>query len=140
MLWIPTAFADASGEVADAVDTATEAAANMNIGTGDALLYAVVGFIVVFVALFIIIGAIKLTSRFVGNKSEKPAEKKEIPAAAPVAPVANAANAALAPGSCGEMKLNNVSDKDAAMIMAIIADETKTPLNELRFLSIKQIG
>ena len=33
--------------------------------------------------------------------------------------------------------LRNVSERDAAMIMAIVASEMKTPLNELRFKSIK---
>ncbi len=43
---------------------------------------------------------------------------------------------ATAPGSCGELVLKNVSDKEAAMIMAIVADKMETPLNELRFKSI----
>ena len=45
---------------------------------------------------------------------------------------------ALAKGSCGDVKLYDISDKDAAMIMAIVADELKTPLNELRFISIRE--
>lgn len=44
-----------------------------------------------------------------------------------------------APGSAGNIKLNNVSPKTAAMIMAIVADELGKPLNELRFISVKEI-
>ena len=35
-------------------------------------------------------------------------------------------------------KLFDVPDKEAAMIMAIVADELETPLNELKFVSIKE--
>ena len=39
----------------------------------------------------------------------------------------------------GEVKLYDVSDRDAAMIMAIVADKLGKPLNELRFKSIKEV-
>jgi hypothetical protein len=39
----------------------------------------------------------------------------------------------------GEIKTFDVPDQTAAMIMAIVADEIGAPLNELRFLSIKQV-
>lgn len=45
----------------------------------------------------------------------------------------------LAPGSCGKVKLHDVPDRDAAMIMAIVADKLQKPMNELRFISIKEI-
>ena len=44
-----------------------------------------------------------------------------------------------AKGSAGEIKLYNVSDKEAAMIMAIVASQMGKPLNELRFKSIKEV-
>ena len=44
----------------------------------------------------------------------------------------------LASGACGELKLINTEERDAAMIMAIVADSTGVPLNELRFKSIKK--
>ena len=44
-----------------------------------------------------------------------------------------------APGSAGQLKLYNVEPKTAAMIMAIVADKMGKPLNELRFLSIKEV-
>jgi len=45
-----------------------------------------------------------------------------------------------APGSCGDVKRFDVPDKTAAMLMAIVADQIKAPLNELRFISIKEVG
>ena len=53
-------------------------------------------------------------------------------AAAPAAPV-------LAPGTAGQLKLHDVEPKTAAMIMAIVADTMGKPLNELRFISIKEV-
>ena len=44
-----------------------------------------------------------------------------------------------APGSAGQLKLYNVEPKTAAMVMAIVADKMGKPLNELRFISIKEV-
>ena len=44
-----------------------------------------------------------------------------------------------APGSAGKIKLHDVDPKTAAMLMAIVADKTGKPLNELRFISIKEV-
>jgi len=54
------------------------------------------------------------------------------------APVA-AGSDALAKGSAGKIKLHDVEPKTAAMLMAIVADKTGKPLNELRFISIKEV-
>ena len=47
--------------------------------------------------------------------------------------------AALAPGSAGQLKLYNVEPKVAAMLMAIVAHQMGKPLNELRFISIREV-
>ena len=44
-----------------------------------------------------------------------------------------------APGSAGKLKLHNVEPKTAAMLMAIVADKLQKPINELRFISIKEV-
>ena len=44
-----------------------------------------------------------------------------------------------APGTAGQVKLNNVEPKTAAMLMAIVADKLQKPINELRFISIKEV-
>ena len=70
-------------------------------------------------------------------------KQKEKAAAAAVAAPAPAETPATvtptAPGSAGKLKLYNVEPKTAAMIMAIVANKMGKPLNELRFLSIKEV-
>ena len=44
-----------------------------------------------------------------------------------------------APGTAGTLKLHDVAPKTAAMLMAIVADKMGKPLNELRFISIKEV-
>ena len=60
------------------------------------------------------------------------------PAAAPAAPVEEAPKPT-APGAAGQLKLHDVEPKTAAMLMAIVADKLGKPLNELRFISIKEV-
>ena len=60
------------------------------------------------------------------------------PAAAPAAP-APAKTADPAPGTAGDFKLYNTDPRDAAMVMAIVADTLGKPLNELRFISIREV-
>ena len=59
--------------------------------------------------------------------------------AAPVVAAAPAAEPEPAPGTAGKLKLHDVEPKTAAMIMAIVADKMGKPLNELRFISIKEV-
>lgn len=63
--------------------------------------------------------------------------KKEEPIAAPV--MAEEPPKPTAPGSAGQIKLHGVDPKIAAMLMAIVADKMGKPINELRFLSIKEV-
>ena len=69
--------------------------------------------------------------------SQKKKAQSAAPAAAPVAAAAPAGKPA--PGSAGEVKLYDVPDKEAAMLMAIVADKMQKPINELRFKSIKEV-
>ena len=64
--------------------------------------------------------------------------KPVAPVSVPAAPAANIP-APTAPGSAGVLKLHDVEPKTAAMLMAIIADRLGKPLNELRFISIKEV-
>ncbi len=99
------------------------------ISMGDAVLYSVLGMVIVFFALFLLQCIIKLMWVF---------EKKDAPAAAAAAPAPVPAPAP-APGSAGELKLYDTDPRDAAMIMAIVADNMGVPLNELRFKSIREV-
>ncbi len=97
---------------------------------GEAILFSLLGMAIVFFVLAALIGVIKLLSMLLRRN------KKD--AGATAAPVAEIPRKVPAPGSLGELKLHNVDDQTAAMLMAIVADEMKTPLNQLRFLSIRQ--
>ncbi len=60
-------------------------------------------------------------------------------AAVPAPAAAPAQEPAKAPGSAGSVMIHDVSPKTAAMLMAITADKMGKPLNELRFISIKEV-
>ena len=107
-----------------------------NLGIGGSGIAAVLGYAVVFFGLVLLMCVVILMGKAMAGTNKK-AEAKA-PAAAP-APAAPAASAPPAPGSAGEVKLFDVPDKEAAMIMAIVADKMGKPLNELRFKSIKEV-
>ena len=69
--------------------------------------------------------------------SKKKAAQAVPAAAAPAA--APQSEIPAAPGSAGRLKLHDVEPKTAAMLMAIVADKMGKPLNELRFISIKEV-
>ena len=113
-----------------------------NIGIVDAAIVAVLGYAVVFFGLILLMGVIILMGKAFMARDKKAAEKaaaaKDVLAAVPVAAAA-AAEPVLAPGSAGQLKLHDVEPKTAAMIMAIVANQMGKPLNELRFISIKEV-
>lgn len=100
---------------------------------GDALLTGLLGYIVVFIGLILLMIVVIITSKIV--MARKPKEAVSSPAAPSAAPAAPAP----APGSAGKLKLYDTPDKEAAMIMAIVANQMGRPLNELRFISIKEV-
>jgi len=114
-----------------------------NLAIVDALVISAMGFAMVFAVLVILMIIIKIMG-IVSEKSPAIAaklpkinlKKKEAPA--PVVEEVKE-DAPKAIGTCGELVLVNTEERDAAMIMAIVADELGTPLNELRFKSIKRI-
>ena len=114
-----------------------------NIGIMDAAVVAVLGYGVVFFGLIMLMCVIIIMGKAFMAKDKKAAAKaaaaKETLAAVPVAAPAAAAAPQLAPGTAGQLKLHDVEPKTAAMIMAIVADKMGKPLNELRFISIKEV-
>ena len=113
-----------------------------NIGILDAAVVAVLGYAVVFFGLILLMGVIIIMGKAFMAKAAKAAAKaaaaKEVLAAVPVATAA-APESPAAPGTAGQLKLHDVEPKTAAMIMAIVADTMGKPLNELRFISIKEV-
>ena len=113
-----------------------------NIGILDAGIIALLGYAVVFFGLILLMIVITIMGKFFTAKAKKPAKAETAaPAAAPVAaaPVAAPVAAPAAPGSAGPVKLYDTPPKTAAMIMAIVANQMGKPLNELRFISIKEV-
>ena len=116
-----------------------------NIGILDAAIVAVLGYAVVFFGLILLMGVIIIMGKAFMAKDKKAAAQavaaKETLAAAPVAaaPVVAAPVSEAAPGTAGQLKLYDTPPKTAAMIMAIVANQMGKPLNELRFISIKEV-
>ena len=103
-------------------------AALNDISIGTAGLVALLGYAVVFVGLIALMAVIMIVGKIM-------VAKKSAPAAAP----APKAVPALATGVAGECKLYNVGDREAAMLMAIVANKLGKPLNTLRFKSMKEV-
>ena len=109
-------------------------AAMEKISIGTAALIVVLGMAVVFFGLILLMFVTKIAGASINRKNT--AAPAAAPAAASAAP---AVPNAPAPGSAGKIALHDVPDKTAAMLMAIVADKTGKPLNQLRFLSIREI-
>ena len=107
-----------------------------NIGILDAGIVALLGYGVVFFGLILLMCVVIVMGKLFQAKTAKAAAAAPAPTAAPAAP---AVEAPKAPGSAGQLKLHDVEPKTAAMIMAIVADKMGKPLNELRFISIKEV-
>ena len=108
-----------------------------NLGILDAGIVALLGYAVVFFGLILLMIVIMIIGKiFVAADAKKAAAAA---AAAPAAPAEPEAPKPVAPGTAGELKLHDVEPKTAAMLMAIVADKLGKPLNELRFISIKEV-
>ena len=110
----------------------------MEISLLDAGILAGTGYGVVFAGLIVLMLVITLMGKvFSAKKKEKTSEKVE--STAEVTPIAQEPAAPAAPGSAGTLKLYDTPPKTAAILMAIVADKMGKPLNELRFISIKEV-
>ena len=121
----------------------------VNISIPNAAIIALTGYSVVFLGLILLMIVVITMGRIFIARDKKAAEAKAAKeaelSAVPVAPhtkgeiVLPAAAAQPAPGTAGQLKLYDVEPKTAAMIMAIVANKMGKPLNELRFISIKEV-
>jgi len=131
----------------------------VNLDIGPAAVLALLGYAVVFFGIILLMTVVMVMGKiFIAQAAKQPereakkaakkaakeakkAAKKGIapmdkaPAAAPAA----ASAPAVAPGTAGQLKLHDVPPKTAAMLMAIVADKMGKPINELRFISIKEV-
>ena len=91
----------------------------------DALMIALSGIVIVFLMLALLWGVIAVISRVMGVLEKHTAHPA--PAAAP------------APAPVPQVKLEGVSEVEAACVMAIVSHETGIPLDQLVFKSIKAV-
>ena len=116
----------------------------VNLGVGQAAVLALLGYAVVFFGLILLMCVVIVMGKIFMAQDKKAATKKASASTAAAVPVAAAPAAApaapqLAPGSAGQLKLYDTPPKTAAMLMAIVANKMGKPLNELRFISIKEV-
>ncbi len=89
------------------------------------------------IALAIVLGVIAVFTVYILICNHNRRKQMHAPAPAPAEKPVTVIP--MAPGSAGNLKLYNVEPKTAAMIIAIVADKMGKPLNELRFISIKEV-
>lgn len=108
----------------------------VNISIADAGIVTLLGYAVVFIGLILLMAMMMIMGAIMVSRAKKAAAAAPAAAAVPAAP---AAPKAPAPGTAGELKLYDTDPRDAAMVMAIVADTLGKPLNQLRFKSIKEV-
>ena len=104
-----------------------------NIGILDAALVALLGYATVFLGIVLLMIVVIIMGKAFMAKDKKTVAAAPAPEAAPEAPKPTA------PGTAGQLKTYDVEPKTCAMLMAIVADKMGKPLNELRFISIKEV-
>lgn len=101
---------------------------------------AITGFVVVLSMLAVIAVAILIFSKVMSAFTGKKSAEKSPAVAAPAAPATAPAGSPLpADTSAGSLDLVDVDEKTAAVIMAIVSNESGIPLNRLAFKSIKKM-
>lgn len=118
-----------------------------NISPGEAVLLSLLGFAIVFSVLVLLSFIIRLLSLVV-RKIEGHEGAVAVALAAPAPAQAAAAPAAITPAAAapaasgavpGQAMIHGVPPRTAAILMAIVADESGIPPEELRIVSITQL-
>ena len=110
-----------------------------NIGVADAGILALLGYATVFFGLILLMIVVTIIGKVFVSMDKKKAAAAATSVEAPAAVPVSEETKPVAPGSAGELKLHDVEPKTAAMLMAIVANKLGKPLNELRFISIKEV-
>ncbi len=103
----------------------------IDLSTGNAALIGLLGYLVVFFGVFLLMLVVLLLGRIMKRRTEKtkpaPPPEEPVPETRPEAP------------GRGEVELYGTNPRDAAVIMAIVANRLGKPLEERRFKSIKEV-
>ena len=107
------------------------------IGILEAGITALLGYAVVFFGLALLMAVVMGLGKVMTARTAKPA-------AAPTTEVNKAEPAPEAPkeeakGTAGTILLHDVPEREAAMVMAVVAHRLGKPLNQLRFKSIREV-
>ena len=128
--------------------TSTASVDLVNISMANAGIVALLGYAVVFFGLVLLMLVIMAMGKiFIARDKKLNAQSVAQGAdlsSIPIAPhtkgeIILPTKAQPAPGAAGQLKLYDTDPKTAAMIMAIVANKLGKPLNELRFISIKEV-
>ena len=109
----------------------------VNLDILPAAVLALLGYAVVFFGIILLMIVVIIMGKIFIAAEKKQTKTASAPVVAAPAPVEVAPQEA--PGTAGQLKLHDVPPKTAAMLMAIVADKMGKPLNELRFISIKEV-
>ena len=111
-----------------------------NISIANAAIVALLGYAVVFFGLILLMTVLIIMGKIFTAKDKKAAALSDAAKASlATGKAAPEVTGEPAPGTAGQLKLYDTNPKTAAMIMAIVADKMGKPLNELRFISIKEV-
>lgn len=127
----------------------------VQVSTGDSFLIALIGIFLVLAVLVVLMVCIQVmgfvlikSPQFVAKHSRLATKllklkhvfkRKNNHTQQNIAVAVKTEHKEIAKGTYGDLTLINTDEREAVMIMAIVADATETPLNELRFKSIKRI-
>jgi len=107
------------------IETTAIAESASGSGLSDLLSNSVIGFALVFAVLVLLMIFVKIINAIFKEKYEKslkPVEEESAPAP-----------------ERADVILEGISEPDAAMIMAIVADNSGIPIEKLRFISIREV-
>jgi Oxaloacetate decarboxylase, gamma chain. len=111
----------------------------INLSLGNAGLIGLLGYLVVFIGLILLMIVVIIMGRIMVKRAGKlQTASAELPAET-ASKAVELPKAEPAKGTAGELKLYDTDPRDAAMIMAIVADNLGKPINELRFKSIREV-
>ena len=106
------------------------------IGIVEAGVTALLGYAVVCFGLALLMWVVMGLGKVMTAKTQKPAAPAAEPAAAQPAVQVKKEEAK---GTAGTILLHDVPEREAAMVMAVVAHKLGKPLNQLRFKSIREV-
>ena len=114
-----------------------KAFATAKIGLGEASIVALLGYCVVFVGLVLLMLVVTALVKVMvyRQKQEAAPLQASIPEAQPIPQITPKE----AKGTGGQILLHDVPEREAALVMAVVAHQLGKPLNQLRFQSIREV-